>query len=323
FGADPFILGKRIKLANTAVTIVGVTPPSFHGLWPGSDTNVYVPFQFLSVLTGTDITAPTSLAWGSTIARLTPGVSVKQSRAELATYQKALLSQFISPNLQDRFPAENAYLWVSSARTGLPTFFGRVYSTPLFLMQGLVGIVLLLCCVNVAGLMMSKVHARRQEFALRTAIGAARWRLVSQYLTESLVIAIAGAALGAAAAWYGTGDLLPSFRHPMEGAAMSINPDATVFAVTGLSAVLTTFLFATPPAWRAGSADPGNLLKSRTAAGARRRILGRAFIPLQVALSFALVSIATLLSQSLTRLQTEQTGFDLDHVTIQTAPFSL
>src|ERR1051326_4017412 len=94
----------------------------------------------------------------------------------------------------------------------------------------------------------------------------------------------------------------------MEGAAISINPDSTVFAVTGLSAVLTTLLFGTLPAWRAGSADPGNLLKSRTAAGARRHILGRAFIPLQVALSFALVSIATLLSQSLTRLQTEQTG---------------
>jgi predicted permease len=109
----------------------------------------------------------------------------------------------------------------------------------------------------------------------------------------------------------------------MEGAAMSINPDATVFAVTGLSAVLTTLLLGTLPAWRAGSADPGDLLKSRTAAGARRPILGRAFIPLQIALSFALVSTATLLSQSLTRLQTEQTGFDLDHVTIQTAPFSL
>src|SRR5207237_4298577 len=101
------------------------------------------------------------------------------------------------------------------------------------------------------------------------------------------------------------------------------NPDAIVFAVTGLSAILTTFLFGTLPAWRAGSADPGNLLKSRTATGARRRIVGRAFIPLQVALSFALVSIATLLSQSLTRLHTEQTGFDLNHVTIQPAPFSL
>jgi len=95
-------------------------------------------------------------------------------------------------------------------------------------MQGLVAIVLLLCCVNVGGLMMSKVYARRQEFAVRTAIGAARWRLISQYLTESFAIALAGAALGAAAAWYGTGYLLPFFRHPNEGTGMSITPDATV-----------------------------------------------------------------------------------------------
>jgi predicted permease len=323
FGADPSILGKQIKLSNTTVTIVGVTPQNFRGLWPGSDTKLYAPFQFLTVLTGRDISAPDSLAWCSTIARLNPGVSARQSRAELATYDKALISQFIPLQLQDRFQARNAYLWVSSARTGLPTFFGRVYSTPLYLMQGLVAIVLLLCCVNVAGLMMSKIYSRRQEFAIRTAIGAARWRLIRQYLTESFVIALAGAALGAAAAWYGTGYLLPYFRHPMEGVGMSINPDATVFAVTGFFAVLTTLLFGTLPAWRAGAADPGNLLKSRTAGAARRRILGRAFIPLQVSLSFALVSIATLLSQSLIRLETEQTGFELDQVTIQTAPFHL
>src|SRR5262249_33121669 len=166
-------------------------------------------------------------------------------------------------------------------------------------MLGLVGVVLLLFCVNVAGLMMSKVYARRQEFAVRTAIGAARWRLMRQYLTESFVIALAGAALGAAAAWYGTGYLLPFFRHPNEGIGMSIHPAGLVFAVTGFSAVMTPLLFGTLPAWRAGAADPGNVLKSRTAGAARRRILGRAFIPLQVALSFALVSIATLLSQSL------------------------
>lgn len=321
FGADPAVLGKQIKLSDTTVTVVGVAPPGFRGLWPGLDVKLYLPFHFLSVLTGKDIDAPDWPGWCSTIGRLRPGASASQARAELATYDKPLINQFIPVDVQDTLRIRNAYLRVSSARTGLPTFFGRVYSTPLYLMQGLVGIVLLLCCVNVAGLMMSKVHARRREFALRTAIGAARWRLVSQCLTESLVIALAGAALGAAAAWYGTGYLLPFFRHPMEGAAMSINPDATVFAVTGLSAVLTTFLFGTLPAWRTGSADPGNLLKSRTAAGARRRILGRALIPLQVALSFVLVSIATLLSQSLIRLQTEQTGFDLDHVTIQTAPF--
>ena len=323
FGGDPSIPGRRIKLSNIAVTVVGVAPPSFRGVWPGAETKLYLPFRFLSVLVGKDISAPDSLAWCSTIGRLKSGVSVEQSRNELATYQKALIDQFIPLNLQDRLQARDSYLWVSSARTGLPTFFGRVYSTPLYLMQGLVGIVLLLCCVNVAGLMMAKVYARRQEFAVRTAIGAARWRLIRQYLTESFVIALSGAALGAAAAWHGTGYLLPFFRHPNEGTGMAIDPDSTVLMVTAFFAVLTTLLFGSLPAWRAGASDLGTFLKSRTAGAVRRRILGRAFIPLQVALSFALVSIATLLSQSLSRLETEQTGFDLDHVTIQTPPFHL
>ena len=316
FGADPSVIGRRITLSNTAFMVVGVTPPAFRGLWPGTDMTLYVPYQFLSVLAGRDVNVPS-------VARLKPGVSVKQAQAEMATYDKTLLRQYIPIDLQDRMHARNAYLSVSSAKAGLPTFFGRVYSTPLYLMQGLVGIVLLLCCLNVAGLMMSKVYARRQEFAVRTAIGGGRWRLIRQYLTESFVITFAGGALGAAIAWYGTGYMLPFFRHPMEGVGLSIHPDATVFAVTGFSAMMTTLLFGTLPAWRAGTADPGNFLKSRTAGAGRRRVLGRAFIPLEVALSFALVSVATLLSQSLIRLETEKTGFDLDHVTIQTAPFHL
>jgi predicted permease len=214
-------------------------------------------------------------------------------------------------------------LRVESARTGLPTFFGRTYSQPLFLMQGLVAIVLLLCAVNVGGLMMSQVHARRHEFAVRTAIGAARWRLVRQHLTESCVIALLGAALGAAMAWHGTTLLQRFFRDPMWFEGLSLTPDRAVFAITGVFAVLTTLLFGVVPAWRAGRTDPGMLLKTRGATGGRRRIAGRAFVPVQVALSLVLVAVATLMAQSLLRLRGEPTGFDLRHVTIQTPPFNL
>jgi predicted permease len=324
FGGDPSIIGRQIKLSNTIVTVVGVAPPEFHGVRAGSEIAFYLPFQFIPVLDGKDlINTPGSYTWCNTFGRLKPGVSAEEAQAELAVYGKALLRRFTPQEFQEHPFGRNAFLKLESARTGLPTFFGRVYSTPLYLMQGLVGIVLLLCCVNISGLMMSKVHSRRQEFAIRTAIGAARWRLVRQYLTESFVIALAGAALGAATAWHGTAYLLPFFRHPNEGIGMSVEPDRAIFLVTGFFAILTTLLFGTLPAWRAGGADPGSLLKSRTSGAARRRILGRTFIPVQVALSFALVSIASLLSQSLVRLQTEPTGFDLDHVTIQTAPFHL
>jgi len=232
-----------------------------------------------------------------------------------------LLRQFIPTRYQHLPFFERASLRVQSARSGLPTYFGHVYSEPLFIMQGLVVIVLLLCCVNVGGLMMSKVYARQREFAFRTAIGAARWRLIRQYLTESFVIALAGAALGALAAWYGSSALLHFFRDPMMGQPISVHPDRMVFWATGLCAIGTTLLFGTLPAWRAGRSDPGVLLTSRTTAGGRRQIAGRAFVPIQVALSVVLVALASLLSQSLIRIRSERTGFDVNHVTIQTPPF--
>jgi predicted permease len=324
FGGDPAVLGRQIRISNTLVTVVGIAPSAFRGVRAGTETKLYLPMQFFNVIFGRDIVnVPGRPFWVNAIGRLKPGASAAEAQAELAVGQAALFDEFFPTSVKAQPWVKTAFLKLESARTGLPTFFGQVYSRPLYLMQGLVTIVLLLCCVNVGGLMMAKVYARKHEFAIRTAIGAARWRLIRQYLTESFAIALAGAALGAAGAWYGTGYLMPFFRHPNEGTGLSVTPDRTILLVTGVLAVLSTLLFGTLPAWRAGGADPGSLLKSRTSGAARRQLLGRAFIPVQVALSFSLVSIATLLSQSLIRLESERTGFDLDHVTIQTAPLHL
>ncbi len=324
FAADPQIIGKQIRISNVPATVIGVAPRDFRGVWPGDDVKMYLPLQFLNVLAGVDlVNSPTSFFGVSGIGRLKSGVSIREAQTEVSFHQKELLQQFIPIKFQHLPYFEQASLQVKSARSGMPTYFGRVYSQPLLLMQGLVGIVLLLCCVNVGGLMMSKVYARQREFAVRTAIGAARWRLIRQYLMESFVIAFAGAALAAVAAWYGTPLLLHFFRNPMMSQPISVHPDSMVFWVTGLCAIFTTLLFGTLPAWRAGRADPGVLLTSRTTAASHRRIAGRAFVPLQVALSLVLVTLATLLSQSLIRLQTQDTGFDLNHVTIQTPHVSL
>jgi predicted permease len=301
------------------VTVVGVTPPVFRGILPGADIKMYFPLQFLTVLTGKDeLNTPASFRFSAGIGRLKPGVSIAQAKAEIALYRDALFHEFIPLQYQHQPFFEKARLTVESARTGLPTYFGRVYSQPLWIMQGLVVVVLLLCCVNVGGLMMSKVYARQREFAVRTAIGAARWRLIRQYLTESFLIALIGAALGAVAAWYGSLALLSFFRDPMMGQPIAVKPDRMVFWVTGLCAVGTTLLFGTLPAWRAGGSDPAVLLNSRTTGAARRQVAGRALVPVQVGLSLVLVAAATLLSQSLVRIRTERTGFDLNHVTIQT-----
>ncbi|HEX3682447.1 MAG TPA: ABC transporter permease [Bryobacteraceae bacterium] len=320
FGGDPQIAGKQVKIKDALVTIVGVAPPDFQGVWPGVDPKLYLPFQFINALVGHDVlNTEASHISCSAIGRLRAGVSIRDANAELAVDRKRLF-ELVSPEDRHRHDFEKATIEAASARTGLPTFFGFEYSEPLFLLQGLVGVVLVLCCINVGGLLMSKVYARQHEFAVRTALGAARWRLIRQYLTESLVLSLAGAALGAVAAWDGSTFLLQFFRHPNMFVGMVVRPDATVFLVTGLLAVLTTLLFGTVPAWRAGRSDPATLLKSRTTLGGRRHLAGRAFVPIQVALSVALVALATLLSQSLVRLRTESPGFDLNHVTIQTPP---
>jgi ABC-type antimicrobial peptide transport system permease subunit len=134
------------------------------------------------------------------IGRLKPGVSLAQANAEVTQLQEGLLDRFTPERMKHDPYMEKAYLMVASARAGLPGWLAHLYRKPLYLMQGLVGIVLLLCCVNIGGLMMSRVVARQQEFALRTAVGASPTRLVLQYLTESFVIAILGSALGAVGA---------------------------------------------------------------------------------------------------------------------------
>lgn len=322
FDADPGIVGRKIDISHTPVTVVGIAPPDFHGVRPGRDFKLYLPFQFFTVLLGREvINTPNSRFPCDTIGRLKPGVSIRTANAELALYRKQLLD-LVPPQYRKLPVYQHADFRVKSARTGLPTVLQYSYSTPLFLLQGLVALVLILCCVNVGGLMMSKVYARQHEFAVRTAIGAARWRLVRQYLMESFIIAVAGAALGAIGAWYGSAFLLHFLRSPMMFHPLSIRPDATVFVVTGVLAILATLLFGALPAWRAGRSDPGALLKSRTTTASRRQIAGRAFVPAQVALSVVLVALATVLSQSLVRLRGEHTGFDVNHVTIQTAPFN-
>jgi predicted permease len=327
FGRSPDVVGKQIKILDETshkeiiATIVGVTRPDFHGVRPGDEPKMYMPLQMEDALAGKPMLDDTEMVWGvSAIGILKPGVSRQQAVAEASAMQRDLFARYIPAKYQHIPFVEKAYFVVNSARAGLPSYVSQTYKKPLYLMQGLVGVVLLLCCVNIGGLMMTRITARQREFAVRSAVGASAYRLVRQYLTESFVIALAGSALGAAAAWYGSDVLLRFFRNPMMSESIDVHPDKAMFSMSMAFAVLTTLLFGTLPAWRAARTDPGLLLKSRTGTGGRRQIAGRMFVPVQVGLSLVLVVMATLLSQSVVKLRSEYTGFDLDHVTIQTSP---
>lgn len=327
FGRSPDVVGKQIKILDETshkeiiATIVGVTRPDFHGVRPGDAPKMYMPLQMEDALAGKPMLDDPEMVWGaSAIGILKPGVSRQQAVAEASAMQRDLFARYIPAKYRHIPFVEKAYFVVNSAHAGLPSYVSHTYKKPLYLMQGLVGVVLLLCCVNIGGLMMTRITARQREFAVRSAVGASAYRLVRQYLTESFVIALAGSALGAAAAWYGSDVLLRFFRNPMMSESIDVHPDKAMFWMSMAFAVVTTLLFGTLPAWRAARTDPGLLLKSRTGTGGRRQIAGRMFVPVQVGLSLVLVVMATLLSQSVVKLRSEYTGFDLDHVTIQTSP---
>jgi predicted permease len=321
YGGSEDIIGKQITVSNTLATVVGITPPEFKGIWPGEEIKMYFPLQFADVLAKKDVLEATDDLYGvAVVGRLKPGVTLTEATAELAQLQEGLLSRFVPDRFKHVPFFQKAYLMVSSARNGLPNYLTYTYKKPLYLMQGLVGLVLVVCCVNIGGLMMARVAARQQEFAVRTALGASSQRLVRQAFTECFVIAVLGSALGALGAWYGSGLLLRFFRDPMMMEPVSVHPDKTVFWITAVFAVATTLLFGILPAWRATRTDPGTLMKTRTSLGGRRQVAGKMLVPVQVALSLVLIVLASLLSESVIRLRNEQAGFDLDHVTIQTSP---
>jgi predicted permease len=321
FGGSADVIGTHIEISGRHAKIIGVTSPGFEGLSAGVEPKVYLPFQFISVISGRELLDdPSILYWCSAVGRLRPGVTLKQANAEAASLRNGLFQSALPARMQDFPEVRRARLSVRSARSGLRSEYCALYSESLYILQGLVFVVLVLCCVNVGGLMTARVYMRQHEFAVRAAIGAGRIRLTRQYLTESFVIALAGSALGGTGAWFGGSMLLRFLRDPTMFEAAAIHPDGMVFWITALSAVATTIVFGVFPALRASRTDSGLLLRSRSVGGCRGQGSVRAFIPVQVALSLALVAVATLLSQSLILLRGQHTGFDLDHVTIQTPP---
>ena len=242
-----------------------------------------------------DFDDPRPRSGSASIGRLKRGVSAAEANAELAVYHQPLLREYGLPNprWQEVFKAS----MFRSNRRGQDCrrFFGRQYSAPLYLMQGLVGIVLLLCCVNVSGLMLSKLHERQHEFAVRTAIGAGRTRLMRQYLTESFVIALAAPASarrGPGTAARGCGQF---FRDPMSSTALDVQPGPDrVLRHRGTRRRSRRCSSASCPRGRRAAPIPARC--SSRARAAQRQIAGRGFVAVQVALSLVLVVLATLLS---------------------------
>jgi predicted permease len=304
FGRDPAVIGKTIQVGVQAVTIVGVTSPEFFGLQIGSSIDVTIPMA----LAGQRL-ARRQQWWFSVIGRLKDDATVEQARADLERLWDGYMNDIGQPREQRTYFSGIAL--VPAAR-GLDALRRRL-SVPLRIAMAIVGVVLLIGCANLANLLLARASARRNEIAVRMAIGASRERVTRQLFTEGAVLVVLGTALGLTFARWGVSFLVTMLAG---GDRDSVNTDfdLRVFAFTAAVATLTGMFFSAAPALRARRLDaarPG----AATVSAARPHVrFGQSLVVIQVTLSVALMCTAGLFLQTLHNLDTVDAGFDRRNV---------
>ncbi len=303
FGGDPSIVGRTVTLATWAYTITGVLPPGFAFPFPGVDVWVTRPAEYINT------TSPMLAAFG----RLKPGVSIVQANAEWIVLKNQYAKAY--PGMLDAKPGR-----VDSLTPMKDKLVTDVRSM-LWMLFGAVGFVLLIACANVASLLLSRSAFRSRELAVRAALGAGRQRMVAQMLTESLLLGLAGGALGVLFAVLSLRGLasMTELNLPRIG---EIHVDGMVLAFAVMLSVLTGVLFGLAPALGASRPDLIGVLRASgegaSPAGSRRVLrwfnLRGLLVVGQLALSVVLLIGATLLMESLARYRREDVGFNTTHL---------
>jgi predicted permease len=295
FGSDPKVLGRSIVLNDDSYTVVGVMPQSFDFgsvFSPGEQVDLLMPFPV----------TPETGRWGNTLAvigRLKPGVTVEKAQAEF---------DLLNLQIHQAHPER----WHFGARlTALQNQIRGQHRRGLLTLLGAVGVVLLIACANLSNLLLARAAGRRKEIAVRVALGAGRWRLVQQMLTESMALSLCGAALGLALAFAATHAIAASrtFSLPLLGTA---GVDRTALLFTFVVALLTGILFGVLPAWQISRATVHDALKESargSSDGPRGSWLRQSLVVGEVALACMLLVGAGLLIRSFVRVLDVDLGF--------------
>ncbi|MCW5971023.1 MAG: ABC transporter permease [Blastocatellales bacterium] len=316
FGGDAAIVGREIRLNDLQFTVIGIAPENFRGTNLLATVDVWVPLSMGErVTTGflRDYFRDRRAMTMNVIGRLKDGVAVEQAEASLKT---------IASRLEAAYPRDNekrSVQLIPLQQASINPALRRIFVNSGRLLMGVVALVLLVACANVANLLLARAAARRKEIAVRLALGATRARLVRQLLTESLLLALLGAGLGLFIAVWGR-ELLWAFRPPfLQNAELQIGIDWRVLGFVVLMSAATGLLFGLVPALRASRSDLVAELKDKSSQAnqdARWWSLRNALVVAQVALSLIGLVGAGLFAQSLIRTQQIDPGFESDRLLV-------
>jgi putative ABC transport system permease protein len=299
FNTDEQIVGKAIPLSGNMYTIIGVMPATFYT--PRVNTEAWTPVHVSNPVAANF----RGVHFLQTYGRLAPGVTVEQARAEM---------QVVDRNLAAQYPADN-----KNRNTVLFALHERIVGDTrqsLFILFAAVGFVLLIACANFANLLLARAAERQREFVIRGALGADRWRLIRQLLTESLLLSLAGGAVAVVLAFWGT-SLLVAFKPDNLPRLSEIGVDGRVLGFTLGISIFTGLIFGLVPAWTASRGRAGDALKeggrSATAGSARQR-LRSTFVVVELAVALVLLVGAGLLIKTFWKLRSVEPGFNPDHM---------
>jgi len=316
-GGNPAAVGKVVDLNGTPFTIVGVTPREFFGERVRRSPNFWLPMVMQpQIMLHESFLKDPDIYWVNLMGRLKPGATRQQAQAGLTIQLRQFLTSQAGSQISqhERKEIEKSYISLAPGGPGVSGLRER-YSEPLHILMGVVALVLLIACANVANLLLSRAAARHREISVRLALGASRVRLIRQMLTESLLMAGLGGALGALFAAWGVRILVSKFAGNSYGP--DVTPDLRVLSFALAICALAAILFGLAPALRSTRVELAPALKAGSfspGATGRRWSLGKGLVSFQAALSLLLLVGAGLFVRTLQKLEAEDLGFNRQHV---------
>src|SRR5438309_956834 len=312
FGGPANAIGQPILVDNIPFTVIGVAPPEFFGVDPAEAPDLYLPLHTNLLVDGAEaarIYPDGNFYWIEMMGRLRPGVSMDQAQTALAPrFHEWVAATATTEGERAKLPA----LKLNPGAAGLGSL-RRKYSKPLYVLLMMAGLILAIACANIANLLLARASARRREMAVRLSLGAGRFRVVRQLLTESLMLASLGGTLGVLFAIWGVRSLTFLLSNGRENFTLHAELNWNVLGVTAALSVICGLLFGLAPAIQSTGSDVMPALKNGRGGGPRRR--GQHVLVVgQIAISFLILVAAGLFVRTLNKLHSVQLGYARENI---------